>query len=499
MLLLRFYPRNLGLSKRYFSHKSAILYSQNKINDTDLQTEQIHSSYDIIINGGGIVGFSFLAAIKTLPYLSTRKVLLIEQQPEPKFPPKIAQTKRIFGNRVSAITEASKQFFDSIGVWDELKRDAKQVDAMHVWTDHYRNAVHFENLDSTSSNGMWPTCYIVENSKMIRALYEKINEIMIDQIQVRYGTTVCDIEQITSIPSFRDDQTSEIELKLKDNENETLRTKLLIGCDGFKSLVRTKSDLPYYNFDINQMGIVGTLEITSPYPNNSVAFQRFVGDHLVLALLPLDEYHSSFVLSCRREDLKSWMDLSDEEFTHRFQRELIKEQRKSTIDRALSEIGNKIQSQPSNLFQHQTPPIVNATIAGSRAAFPLGFGTTAPRLVGTIQARNFMNRDIAPHRVHPLAGQGLNLGLGDAAELAYQIETCLSNGFNPFGFTADSSESLSDSLRQFERNRIAKLIPMMGAIQSVQTMMSWTPASALSILDSLPWVKTQMVKFANSR
>ncbi|KAJ6220596.1 hypothetical protein RDWZM_006408 [Blomia tropicalis] len=463
MLLLRFYPRNLGLSKRYFSHKSAILYSQNKINDTDLQTEQIHSSYDIIINGGGIVGFSFLAAIKTLPYLSTRKVLLIEQQPEPKFPPKIAQTKRIFGNRVSAITEASKQFFDSIGVWDELKRDAKQVDAMHVWTDHYRNAVHFENLDSTSSNGMWPTCYIVENSKMIRALYEKINEIMIDQIQVRYGTTVCDIEQITSIPSFRDDQTSEIELKLKDNENETLRTKLLIGCDGFKSLVRTKSDLPYYNFDINQMGIVGTLEITSPYPNNSVAFQRF--------------------------------------------------QRKSTIDRALSEIGNKIQSQPSNLFQHQTPPIVNATIAGSRAAFPLGFGTTAPRLVGTIQARNFMNRDIArsqnflntvimgdaAHRVHPLAGQGLNLGLGDAAELAYQIETCLSNGFNPFGFTADSSESLSDSLRQFERNRIAKLIPMMGAIQSVQTMMSWTPASALSILDSLPWVKTQMVKFANSR
>lgn len=105
----------------------------------------------------------------------------------------------------------------------------------------------------------------------------------------------------------------------------------------------------------------------------------------------------------------------------------------------------------------------------------------------------------AAHRVHPLAGQGLNLGLGDAHELAIELEASLAQGFELFGDTVDSAEALTSALTAFERARVAKLVPMLGAIHSMQTLMAWTPSALLSALNALPWLKSQVVSYANSR
>lgn len=164
-------------------------------------------------------------------------------------------------------------------------------------------------------------------------------------------------------------------------------------------------------------------------------------------------------------------------------------------------------------FQSRIPPIVTDVVSGSRAPFPLGFGTTVPKLVGNIKTSNYLVRHLqqsrdfantaiigdAAHRVHPLAGQGLNLGLGDVAELAYQLEASLARGGDLFGSTVDAHEELTGALHSFERARVAKLVPMLGAIHTMQTVMSWTPSAFLSIANSLPWLKSQVVAFANSR
>lgn len=75
----------------------------------------------------------------------------------------------------------------------------------------------------------------------------------------------------------------------------------------------------------------------------------------------------------------------------------------------------------------------------------------------------------------------------------------MAHGFEPFGRTVDSAEALTNALTAFERARVAKLVPMMGAIHSMQTVLAWTPSVFLSALNALPWVKSQVVSFANSR
>ncbi|KAH9407233.1 putative ubiquinone biosynthesis monooxygenase [Tyrophagus putrescentiae] len=484
--------------------------------------------YDIVINGGGIVGFSFLAAIKSLPHLSQKRVLLIEQQNEPKFKSSTEAEEdplsenRTFSNRVSSLTAASKRLFEELDVWhSSLEPFAKRVEGMHVWTDHYQNAVHFE--DSSGGGGQEATCYIVENNRMIRSLVERIRA---DQAEVAYSTSVQEIEQVKKEvdddSSFRSEATS-ILLRLsptssfEKSSSSVLQTKLLIGCDGFKSLVRSRSTLPYYAAELAQMGIVGTLQLESPFADNSVAFQRFLADQLVIALLPLSPRHASFVLSVQSKDLDGWMSLADEDFVHRLNSEISREVRTGPVDRFAAELSKAftgfLVNKQQSPFQSRVPPFITEVVSGSRAAFPLGFGTTVPRLAGTIQTNNFYVRELlrkrdfantvimgdAAHRVHPLAGQGLNLGLGDAHELALALEGALSQGAELFGDTVDSAEALTSALAAFERARVAKLVPMMGAIHSMQTLMAWTPAALLSALNALPWLKSQVVSYANSR
>ena len=329
-----------------------------------------------------------------------------------------------------------------------------------------------------------------------------------------------DFPESTSILLKLVRKNAEQEVNSHDN---IIQTKLLIGCDGFKSLVRSRSTLTYYQFELEQIGIVGTLKLESPFVKNSIAFQRFIGDHMVIALLPLDDQHSSFILSIPAKDMQSWIKLTDEEFVYRFNTELVREKRSNPLDRLSGQLGesfqrlfgqNLLQTNPISQYHARIPPIIQEVLPGSRAAFPLGFGTTVPRLIGSIKTDssyitraeqnrfNYANTVImgdAAHRVHPLAGQGLNLGLGDVAELVVQLESSLAQGYELFGVGQDSAESLTNALTQFERARIAKLVPMMGAIQSLQTVMAWTPAPLLSLFNIIPFVKEQVVSFANSR
>ena len=91
------------------------------------------------------------------------------------------------------------------------------------------------------------------------------------------------------------------------------------------------------------------------------------------------------------------MQLSDKDFVHRLNSEITREHRSGPIEQFASKFS---QSFPGILQANQTPfhtripPIVNSIVAGSRASFPLGFGTTVPKLVGSIETTNFLVRDL---------------------------------------------------------------------------------------------------------
>lgn len=270
---------------------------------------------------------------------------------------------------------------------------------MYVWSDHYQNGVHFR-YDQHEAE----MCYILENDRMIRALAETIKQQGAD---VTYETSVMDVQQlpITAGEDISSSNSLGIHLQLARNpsldvgdeaeKRRTIRTNLLVGCDGFRSLVRAKSSLPYFEADLEQMGVVGTLEIESPFSGNNTALQRFTSKGaVVVALLPLDENHSSLVLCVPKSRLKDWMSLSEEDFVAQLNRLLVSETRSNPVDRLLS----SMQSAGKPMYGARSHPQILSMVPGSKAAFPLGFGTTLPHLVGTIKSgtpllQTILNRD----------------------------------------------------------------------------------------------------------
>jgi len=99
------------------------------------------------------------------------------------------------------------------------------------------------------------------------------------------------------------------------------------------------------------------------------------------------------------------------------------------------------------------------------------------------------------HRIPPLAGQGLNLGIGDAIELAESLSEGVEKGEDVF----NDHEALGTALNSFERSRQFKLLPMLAAVASMQKLFALTPDSLLHTFNRFNLLKNEVVKFANSR
>lgn len=109
-----------------------------------------------------------------------------------------------------------------------------------------------------------------------------------------------------------------------------------------------------------------------------------------------------------------------------------------------------------------------------------------------------LSKGDAAHRIHPLAGQGLNLGLGDAEVLSRRLERSLSNGEDIFADHHSAQEQLNQALFDMERQRLVKLIPMMAAIQTMQPLFSYLPGNTFRVFNQLSLIKNEVVRFANS-
>ncbi|CAD8051982.1 unnamed protein product [Paramecium sonneborni] len=163
--------------------------------------------------------------------------------------------------------------------------------------------------------------------------------------------------------------------------NDKFQCKLLIGSDGNKSKVKECSKIGTYGHSYHQMGIVCTVERGDE--DNEVAYQTYLSNGCPLALLPLYNPYSSIVWTVYMDDYKYLMSLSDEEF----------------LKALNSQLGR------------YAPRIKN--IINKRMAFPLQ----------SLQAQRYIQKRIAligdaAHSNHPMAGQGMNMGINDAALLA---------------------------------------------------------------------------------
>ena len=268
-----------------------------------------------------------------------------------------------FDLRVSAITLASRVIFENLGAWDFMtRRRVCAVEQMHIRDEGGSGSVTFDAAEIAEPC----LAYIIENSVIHTALIERLQQF----------TNVHTLVPVT--PETMEFGSEQVIIVLRDGRR--LAARLVVGADGADSLVRRATGIETRRLDLGQSGVVATVVTERPHAN--VARQRFLGTG-PLAFLPLaDEHTCSIVWSADTELASALLALDDDAF----------------VARLLAAFGDDLGRIRS---------------VGPRAVFPLALSHVraycAPRaaLVGD-----------AAHTVHPLAGQGVNLGFLDAASLA---------------------------------------------------------------------------------
>ncbi|XP_076234829.1 ubiquinone biosynthesis protein COQ6, mitochondrial [Calliopsis andreniformis] len=429
-------------------------------------------NYDIIITGGGMVGTTLACAIANNRKLECKNILLLEAGK--KFDYKSEQQ---YSNRVVALNQQTRTLLSSIGAWQHIEATRYcPVRKMQVW-DACSDAMIVFNEDHLADE----IAYIVENDLVLHAVNKQLEEK--ENVNVIYTSKV---ENIKLPKGLGEDA----EIQLQDGKK--YKTKLLIGADGVNSLVRQAMGTQYVKWNYDQLGVVATLKLSEP-TENTVAWQRFLPNGPI-ALLPLTDSLSSLVWSLPTDEARKLLKVSEEEFVDSINNALWKVYPKDGIVesgmRALQQLLEGLSLQTG--VTRQLQPSVSSIVEGSRAAFPLEFGHS----VSYAQTGTVLVGDAA-HRVHPLAGQGVNLGFGDITVLVQVLAEAVFNG-----------ACLGDMmyLRKYETLRQRYNVPTMLAIEALHRLYKGTAAPivlvrslGLQLTNAIPMIKEALIEHASGR
>ncbi len=401
---------------------------------------QNSAEYDIAIAGAGMVGSTLARLLADLPL----KIALVDRQAL-QGDAGISSSDD-FDLRVSALTPYSRQLLTRVGAWSgqAIHRYCDYID-MHVWDADGTGAVHFSAAELNEA----ALGTIVEN----RLLLHSLHKLLLDQDNLQLHTPIA-IESLA--------HTDKDHVEISCSGGEVLRSKLLIAADGGNSRVRELADFPMREWDYNHVAMVTTVQTERPHCRT--AWQRFMATG-PLAFLPLspdqsmsEQHHSSIVWSAT-PDRNAELEAMDDEA---FRRELGR-----SIEHRLGEI----------------------EVTDRRVSFPLR----------QRHAREYVRDGIvlvgdAAHTIHPLAGQGVNLGFLDAEALANELVQALRAG-----------REIADPvpLQRYQRSRIGHNLGMMALMEGFKHLFAeealpvrWLRNVGMSGVDSLPAIKNALARRA---
>ena len=346
-----------------------------------------------------------------------------------------------FEPRVSALSAASQRILERLGVWDGIvQRRSSPYTDMHVWDGSGTGQIHF----SASSVHADVLGHIVENRVVQDALLERLHD--------------CDLGLLANA-RLEQMRRSGDDWLLTLADGRSLRAPLVIAADGANSAVRRLTGVATREWDYLHHAIVTSVRCTQAH--RKTAWQRFT-DHGPLAFLPLErdgqQDWCSIVWSTTPSEAERLMALDDVAFC-------------AELERAFEgRLGEVISADP-------------------RLCVPL-----RQRHAKRYVAQGLALIGDAAHTIHPLAGQGVNLGFLDAAVLAQVLLQAHERG-----------ESLADVkvLSRYERRRMPHNLALMAAMEGFERLfqadplpLRWLRNTGLKVVERMPEAKALFVREA---
>ena len=342
--------------------------------------------FDIVIAGAGMIGMTIASLLRRGQYGDRVNLVLVDGGERPSF-----SRDDDVALRVSAVSAGSAAILDDIGVWRAIAETrACGYEEMRVW-DERGSLEGPETLRfSAAEFALADLGYIVENllirDRLLALLAASGDE-------PRFDTLISSLE--TSADGYR----------VHLSSGEELDADLVIGADGTSSRVREAAGIVVSAWQYAQCAFV--THVRPERPHRKTAYQRFLQTG-PLGMLPLDDGRMSVVWSTTPEIAQDALQAGDPDLG-------------AMLSKASDEILGMLQ------------------VAGPRGTFPL----RAQYATRYVLPRLALLGDAA-HGVHPLAGQGANLGFADAAALAGVIDAAIGNGEHPGDLRV---------LRRYERAR----------------------------------------------
>lgn len=388
---------------------------------------------EVVIVGGGLVGGVLAVA---LGQKGCNVVIIDRESPEDLLQPDL-------DGRTTAVSYGSKLIFDQLGIWDKVDHAAEPILDIRVFERDSPWAIYYDYRDL----GTVPMGYIVENRALRQAIFQRAAELENNLTWLAPANVV----QTLRNPA-------DVEVQLEDGM--TIKAPLLVGAEGRLSPTREEAGIKTVRWSYEQMALIAHVSHEKPHQGTAWEVFQPQGPFAILPLRACPETganRSGIVWTGSFEDVQRLLALDD-----------------AALSAELQE-----------LF----PYFGSIQVNGKRWAYPL----SAMVAKGTIDRRFAIVGDAA-HTVHPVAGQGVNLGWRDAQTLA----EVLGKG-RSLGLDIGSKIILEDYQRRRRMDTLSILAMSDGMVRlfsNNSSILSFLRNTGLGIVNQIPPLKRRLMRHA---